>query len=216
MTDRPKIPAPQRIARFYDRIALLYDWATLVEGRGQTAALELLAPRPGERILDAGTGAGREQARIARALEGNFPPVGVDISYRMLRSARKRARALWVQADIRHLPFATGVFDAVYCAYVLDVLSPADLRLALREFHRLLREGGRAVLLTLTEGVSPLGRAFVWAWKTAYRLAPLACGGCRPLQLNEMATESNFAVREAQVIEEFGIPSALLLLEKRP
>jgi len=210
---RMAVPAPGRIARFYDRIAALYDWTTFFEGNAKAAALEALAPQPGERILNVGVGTGREHAVIERALGRSGLAVGVDLSRRMLHVARRRVRAPLVQADLYQLPFPAGAFDAVFCTYVLDLLDAATLPAVLQGFSRLLRPGGRVVLLTLTEGVSPLSKATMALWKAVYRLAPLACGGCRPISWRDAAMWSGFRVRVHRVVEQCGMPSALYLLE---
>ncbi len=207
-------PEARRLARLYDRIAGVYDWSTFFEGRAKAAALKALAPRRGERVLNAGAGTGRIHADIVRQLEGEGLAVGLDLSRRMLEVARRRVRAPYVQASLLHPPFGAGAFDAVYCTYVLDLLEAPALPKALRAFWEVLKPGGRAVLLTLTEGVSLAGKFTMSLWKGVYRLAPLACGGCRPLQLAETARQAGFRIRRDETIEELGMPSNLLVLEK--
>jgi len=207
-------PDPRRLARLYDRIARVYDWSTFFEGRAKAAALAALAPRRGERVLNAGAGTGRVHADIVRRVEAAGLAVGLDLSRRMLGVARRRGRAPYVQASLLHPPFAAAAFDAVYCTYVLDLLEAPMLPKALRAFWELLKPGGRAVLLTLTEGISPAGKLTMSLWKGVYRLAPLACGGCRPLQLAQTARQAGFRIRRDETIEELGMPSNLLVLEK--
>ncbi len=209
-----RVPPQERLTRFYDRLAAVYDWTTFFEARAQAAALRALAVQPGERIFVPGVGTGREYARIAAAAGTDGLPLGADISRGMLQRVRKRCAAPCVQADVRRVPLAAASCDGLYCTYLLDLLPPEALTAALREFHRLLRPGGRAVLLTLTEGVSPAGKLAMRLWKAVYRLAPLACGGCRPLRLAEPARRAGFRIRREETIEQLGMPSALLLLEK--
>jgi SAM-dependent methyltransferase len=100
----------------------------------------LLAPRPGERILDAGCGTGRHLAALILA---GSAPVGVDFSRGMLRLARRNHPGLpLVQADLdRELPLRPGAFDAALCALVGEHLT--NLPLAFRELCRSLAPGGR-------------------------------------------------------------------------
>jgi SAM-dependent methyltransferase len=104
--------------------------------------LDVLAPKPGEQILDAGCGTGRHLGPMIRA---RSDPVGVDFSRGMLSIARRNYPGVpLVVADLqRPLPFETGRFDAVLCALIGEHLS--ELHLALREMHRVLRTGGRLV-----------------------------------------------------------------------
>ena len=104
--------------------------------------LDVLAPRPGELILDAGCGTGRHLGPLLRARSN---PVGVDFSRGMLEIARRNYPEVPLAlADLqRPLPFETGRFDAVLCALIGEHLD--ELPLALREMHRVLIAGGRLV-----------------------------------------------------------------------
>ena len=104
--------------------------------------LDVLSPRPGEQILDAGCGTGRHLGSLLRARSN---PVGVDFSRGMLEAARRDYPEVPLAlADLqRPLPFETGRFDAVLCALIGEHLH--ELPLALREMHRVLKAGGRLV-----------------------------------------------------------------------
>ncbi len=127
----------------YDRWAESYD-----ETSNPLVALDrrytpgLLAPRPGESILDAGCGTGANLMRLARA---RSKPVGMDFSRAMLRVARwKLPNAALVQATLDdRLPLRHRVFDAVVCALVGEHLT--NLSLVFQEFFQALRSGGRLV-----------------------------------------------------------------------
>ncbi len=104
--------------------------------------LGVLAPKPGERILDAGCGTGRHLGPLLRARSN---PVGVDFSRGMLDIARRNYPDVPLAlADLqRPLPFENERFDAVLCALIGEHLN--ELPLALEEMHRVLRAGGRLV-----------------------------------------------------------------------
>jgi SAM-dependent methyltransferase len=111
--------------------------ARFVSDLGQPV-LDLLAPRPGERILDVGCGDG---ALTARLVEAGAAVVGVDPAPDFVAAARARgidARPFDAQA----LPFEHE-FDAVFTNAVLHWVP--DLDAALRGMHRALRPGGRCV-----------------------------------------------------------------------
>ena len=85
--------------------------------------------------------------------------MGIDLAPRMLRVARRRApHALLVRADARSLPFGEGAFDLVWSSYFLDLVPTAELTPLLREFRRVLRPGGRLLLVSLSQkGEARLG-----------------------------------------------------------
>lgn len=104
--------------------------------------IALLKPQPGELILDAGCGTGRNFDKLHRA---GSNAIGIDFSFGMLKVAHRNHPDFPVSlADLeRTLPFETGSFDAVLCALIGEHLSA--LRRVLQEFYRVLRPAGRLV-----------------------------------------------------------------------
>jgi arsenite methyltransferase len=114
--------------------------------------IEALAVQSGDRVLDVGCGAGLLAAEIA-ALVGPAGRVeGVDISEDMLAVAQTGSRdqpfSSWIhfgRADAAELPFPDGSFDAVVSYMVYEYVAPIDK--ALSELRRVLRRGGRALVV---------------------------------------------------------------------
>jgi 2-polyprenyl-3-methyl-5-hydroxy-6-metoxy-1,4-benzoquinol methylase len=99
----------------------------------------------GERVLDAGCGAGNfvhEAAGRCRAV------VGVDVHHERLAFARHRGPGAYVQCSIESLGLAEGSFDKVFCLEVIEHVERQVGSRALREFHRVLKPGGQLVLTT--------------------------------------------------------------------
>jgi SAM-dependent methyltransferase len=117
--------------------------------------LDVLAPKPGERILDAGCGTGRHLGPLLRARSN---PVGVDFSRGMLDIARRNYPEVPLAlADLqRPLPFENERFDAVLCALIGEHLD--ELPLALEEMHRVLRAGGRLVFSVYHPAMAAAGK----------------------------------------------------------
>lgn len=116
--------------------------------------IKLLAPASGELILDAGCGTGRN---LRPLLLAGSAVVGIDLSYAMLRVARRRVEGAPVAlADLEGgLPFASGAFDAVLCALIGEHLS--DLRGVFDEFYRVLKHGGRLIFSVYHPEMSAAG-----------------------------------------------------------
>jgi ubiquinone/menaquinone biosynthesis C-methylase UbiE len=115
-----------------------------------------LALEPDLAVLDLGCGPGGYHPAISSA---GATVVGIDRSHGMLREARARAvsdgyQVGVAQADAQALPFADGLFDRVLAAHMLYHVP--DREQALREMRRVLRTGGRVVLVT--NGARFLGR----------------------------------------------------------
>jgi SAM-dependent methyltransferase len=103
--------------------------------------LALLAPQPGERILDVGCGTGHLTAEIARS---GAQVLGIDRSTAMIAQARENFRDLSFEShDVCALPF-DGEFDAIFSNAVLHWVRPPETAAA--AMARALKPGGRLVL----------------------------------------------------------------------
>ncbi len=111
--------------------------------------LDLLAPRPGERILDIGVGPGLLAQDLARLVGPEGKVVGLDTAPAMITMARTRLAALpqaeAVEGDATTLDFSEGGFDAAVSTQVYEYV--ADMPRALAALHRVLRPGGRVLVL---------------------------------------------------------------------
>ncbi len=134
---------------YYERLGRLeqyHPWAGYMQ-RLAFALLDLHSPGAPLRVLDAGCGAGhftelwREHSRIPVA-------VGLDSAIEALRVSRRRGVLRLAAGSVADLPFRGAVFDALYCADVLQHLeAPAAVR-TLGEFARVLRRGGLLLVRT--------------------------------------------------------------------
>jgi arsenite methyltransferase len=111
--------------------------------------LSLLAPQPGERVLDVGSGPGYLVASIAEAVGPTGAVHGVDPSPAMNSLAAARAAGMpWVHfddGDANALPYPDGAFDVAVSTQVYEYVT--DIEGALGELRRVLRPGGRALVL---------------------------------------------------------------------
>jgi demethylmenaquinone methyltransferase/2-methoxy-6-polyprenyl-1,4-benzoquinol methylase len=131
-------------------------------------ALERLGLRPGMAVLDVATGTGLV-ARAAAELTGGSGVIGLDPSRGMLDEARRAASVPLVQARGEALPFPDARFDALSMGYALRHVS--DVFAAFREYHRVLRPGGRVLILEISR---PASRTGLWLARLYLkRLLPL-------------------------------------------
>ena len=118
--------------------------------RRRRAVVEALAPSPGERVIDIGTGPGFLAREIADRVGQSGEVLGVDMSEPMLQLARERcadlAEARFESADAIRLPAADASFDVAVSVQVFEYV--LDVEAALVEMHRILRPGGRGVIVT--------------------------------------------------------------------
>jgi arsenite methyltransferase len=116
--------------------------------RRRRLVYEALGASKGERILDAGCGPGFYVAELLDQVGGDGSVVGVDRSPQMLAVAAHRCagwpNVAFHEADVTSLPVEDESFDGAVCVQVLEYVT--DVAVALREIHRALRPGGRAVV----------------------------------------------------------------------
>jgi demethylmenaquinone methyltransferase/2-methoxy-6-polyprenyl-1,4-benzoquinol methylase len=139
----------------YDRINAIFSFGT--GARYRRDALRRAGLAPGERVLDVATGTGLV-AREALGIVGQAGEVvGLDLSAGMLREARGSLPIALVQARAEALPLADTSVDLVSMGYALRHVP--DLVLTFSEFRRVLRPGGRVLLLEIDQPASPVALA---------------------------------------------------------
>jgi ubiquinone/menaquinone biosynthesis C-methylase UbiE len=201
--------------KIYDQLGTRLDRSARFEGRAKALALTLLAVKPGQRVLHVGVGTGVEHAALQQATGAHGLVVGCDLSRSMIELTRQHAPTPLCQSDAVRLPLRTHQFDRLFSAYMLDLIPLTEIPLVLAEFRRVLRPGGRLVLVSLTEGAGLASRIFVAAWKLVYQLDPRRLGGCRPLHLTALLSAAGFAV-EHHVVVQRGFPSEVLVGTEAP
>jgi demethylmenaquinone methyltransferase/2-methoxy-6-polyprenyl-1,4-benzoquinol methylase len=138
---------PREVAAMFDDVATRYDVTNDVLSLGQDrlwrrAVVEAAAAEPGHRILDIAAGTGTSSEPFA---DSGADVVPADFSLGMLRVGHRRRSDLgFTAADAMRLPFADASFDVVTMSFGLRNVADPDV--ALREFLRVTRPGGRLVV----------------------------------------------------------------------
>lgn len=190
----------RHIRRAYDFYSFFYGRLMgPLEKKARMRGLDRAAIRPGERVLEVAVGPGATLVEIVKRAGQSGTVSGVDLSPKMLAVARERVRAAGFgpvdlrEADARRLPFAGDSFDVLYNSYMLDLIPLAELPGIVREFRRVLRPGGRLVLVNLSkEGEEQrtwLERLYssLPPWGVSYLM-----GGCRPVVLGNLVRQEGF------------------------
>ena len=118
----------------------------------RAATLRALALQAGERVVDVGSGPGLLAAEMATQVGPAGRVIGLDLSDSMLALSRQRCGELatsvslsFLKADAARLPFADSMFDVAVSTQVYEYVP--DVPAALAEVYRVLRPGGRVVIL---------------------------------------------------------------------
>jgi demethylmenaquinone methyltransferase / 2-methoxy-6-polyprenyl-1,4-benzoquinol methylase len=154
-----------QVRAMFDRIAGPYDLMNSVMTAGlhhrwRERAVDLARVGPGSRALDVATGTGDLAIELASR---GADVVGSDFSEGMLDVARRKAPGLtWEQGNALALPYADASFDAATVGFGARNFS--DLPQGLREMARVVRPGGRVVVLEITTPQKPPLSTFFSLW----------------------------------------------------
>jgi demethylmenaquinone methyltransferase/2-methoxy-6-polyprenyl-1,4-benzoquinol methylase len=160
----------RRVRGVFDSVATRYDLMNDLMSGGlhrwwKAYTLMVANPRPGDRVLDIAGGTGDLGLAFAPRVAPTGSVVHTDINEAMLREGRNRLldRGLALPTlvcDAEQLPFPDGHFDIVSVAFGLRNMTHKDR--ALREMQRVLRPGGKLLVLEFSRVAPPLQKAYDW------------------------------------------------------
>jgi demethylmenaquinone methyltransferase / 2-methoxy-6-polyprenyl-1,4-benzoquinol methylase len=157
-----------QVRAMFDRIARVYDLMNSVMTAGlhhrwRERAADLAALGPGDRALDVASGTGDLAVELARRVGSSGTVVGSDFSEAMLERARQKSGDVrWEWANALELPYPDGGFDAATVGFGARNFSDLDRGLA--EMARVVRPGGRVVVLEITTPQRPPLSTFFSVW----------------------------------------------------
>ena len=194
-----------RWAASYDLLVWLMTFGR--ERRLRERFLEPARLRPGDSVLDVGCGTGSLAITASRKVGPTGSVHGVDAAPAMIARAMKKARRAGVDVRFQNalaqsLPFAEASFDVVLCTVMLHHLPGEARREAVREMRRVLKPGGRVLLIDFARGSRHGLRALVHGHRHGHvpprDLIDLATGaGLRVVDSGPLGTwELQFALGE--------------------
>jgi ubiquinone/menaquinone biosynthesis C-methylase UbiE len=148
----------EKVQKYYAWRASNYDAGAAFEIEHHAEALRLADIRPGERVLDVACGTGRGTVGLAQAVGPTGSVDALDLSEAMLEQARLKLaglglgeRVTFKQGNARVLPYPDGAFDLVYNGYMFDLIPLDGFAPILKEMARVLKPGGRLVLVNMSK-----------------------------------------------------------------
>jgi len=167
-----------KVRSVFDSVASNYDLMNDLMSMGMHRAWKAYTVavanlKPGDKVLDIAGGTGDMARAFARKVGAEGTVVHTDINLKMLSTGRDRlldeGLALpTTTCDAEHLPFRDGVFDLVCVAFGLRNMTHKEAALA--EMCRVLRPGGRLLVLEFSQVAEPLRKPYDWY---SFNLLPL-------------------------------------------
>ncbi len=185
-----------KISELYSRLAWIYDLFTDHEPAHHKRVVQMAGIKEDDVVLEVACGTGRATVEIARIIgeEGKF--YAIDLTQAMLKRAENKLKKhnLLDKVDLRlgdakNLPYPDETFDIVYNAYMFDLIDVSEFPTILSEFKRVLKPGGKLVLVNMSKNKKG---------KTLYEflyekgLLKFASGSCRPVFMKPFLEKTGF------------------------
>ena len=142
--------------------------------------------------------------------------IGIDLSPGMLERAKRRMAGIpgsdysLTLASAFDIPVADESIDVLVNNYMFDLIAFDQMASVLGEFRRVLRPGGKLVLVNMTTGE----RFGSKIYERIYRLSPRTMGGCRGINLSEKLQASGFHVEAREYHQQMLFPSEVILANR--
>jgi len=164
----------KRVARVFDSVAARYDIMNDVMSGGlhriwKAMTISQANVRAGQKVLDVASGTGDLALAFAKKVGPHGKVVMTDINDQMLARGRNRLidagyPTQAVVCDAEHLPFPEAEFDLVTVAFGLRNMT--DKAVALKQMHRVLKPGGKLMVLEFSKVATPLEKIYdVYSFK---------------------------------------------------
>jgi ubiquinone/menaquinone biosynthesis C-methylase UbiE len=187
---------------FYNKISRVYDlMSERSEAPMRKAGLALLRARAGESVLEIGFGTGHSLISLAKTVGPKGIVFGIDLSDKMVKLTKENlAKAGLLDrtaircGDAVQLPYAAGSMDALFMSFALELFDTPEIPKVLSESKRVLRNGGRIVVVGMSKDAKhdPLLGVYEWTHKHFPNFVD-----CRPIYVREALENAGFVIQKA-------------------
>jgi len=198
-------------------LAAVYPLSTMFfHSRAHRCALGASGLRDGMRVLEVATGSGEMFRRLVHANSAGST-FGIDLSPNMAARTQKAARRRFPAShsychavDARQMPFRNESFDAIFCCYLLELLSADDIVRTLGEFRRVLRDRGHLTVVLIGQNTA----LFNSVYRVLGSIAPAFWGRQVERRAPELIESVRFQILEDRQVRQIFYPSRVLVARK--
>lgn len=218
----PHTLSTDRIRACYNRLGK-YDF----HGRFEDPAMDLMVRHgrfeEAEYVFEFGCGTGHLAEKLfktkltetARYVAVDVSPVMVERTSKRLKKWKDRTNVILTDGSME-VDEASGKFDRFVSTYVMDLLWEEDSKKLISEARRVLVPGGLLCLASLIQGTGTASRVVTTLWKTAWRIAPIVVGGCRPVNPAGLLGPDQWSVVFKDEVTSWGLTSEVVVAERLP
>lgn len=191
---------------FYNKIAKVYDiFAEHSEAHVRKVGLEMLNAQPGQKVLEIGFGTGHSLIELAKSVGHSGKVYGIDLSEKMVEISLKCARQESLDGQIEltcgdalHLPYESEILDGIFMSFTLELFDTPDISLVLDECKRVLKPGGRIVIVGMSR-VLPGGLVMeMFEWTHQHFPNYL---DCRPFLVRQALEDAGFEICDTKIMK---------------
>lgn len=216
--DARRTLSPAQAGRVYDRIGRVQDW----QGFYETTPIDDMVAHAdfsgAGSVYELGCGTGALARRLlTHELDDAASYLGIDVSEKMvsLTTGRiapwaDRAEVQTVTGDLP-LPGEDACYDRFVATYVFDLLDVEYAERIFGEARRLLARNGLLCLVSLTEGTTRSSRLVAGSWRWIWGKSPEILGGCRPAEMGQQLSPSNWEIVHHCTVTSWAVPSEVLV-----
>jgi len=187
----------KKTQRLYNFLSPFYEHITRYEHIVKIKGLKVAEIKNGSTVLDVAVGTGQTLIASSHCAGKDGIVCGIDLSIKMLKTTRKRIQeasstphVYLTLGDARQIPYQEEVFDVVFNSYMLDLIDTPEILHVLAEFKRVLKPGGRLVIVSLSKDDRWYSNMKLYEW--LYSQCPTILGGCRPIFSRPFIEELGF------------------------
>jgi ubiquinone/menaquinone biosynthesis C-methylase UbiE len=161
--------------------------------------------QPGQKVLEIGFGTGHSLVELAKATGLSGKVYGVNLSEKMTEIACERVRQKnlskeveLICGDAHNLPFESGFLDGIFMSFTLELFDTPDIILVLKECQRVLKAGGRLVVVGMSR-VTPDGlmtEIFEWTHKHFPNFLD-----CRPILVRQAMEDAGYRILDSKIMK---------------
>lgn len=183
-----------KVQKYYRWRASNYDAGSSFEIEHHLEAIRLADIGTHQHILDVACGTGRATVDLAKAVGENGAIDALDLSDDMLAQARSKLeklgladRVTFKQGNARNLPYPDATFDILYNGYMFDLIPLDGFLPILKEFGRVLKPGGKIVLVNMSKPDTKK-TFYEKIYEKGWAVMP-----CRPVMMSPLLEEAGFS-----------------------
>ncbi len=200
----------------FSKVVWFYDfWGKLTESKAISRAINVSNLSNNRNVLEVGVGTGRLLKNVLK-INFNGLNAGIDLSFSMLIKAKEKlnpdfSNFALTLGNALSLPFKDSSMDYIFSSYVFDLLPENSFETVLKEFKRIMKNGGSGVIVTMSMGEKWFNRI----WYFLAKHFPDLLTNCRPVDISNYIEKSGFKISNKIIVSQNTFPSEIIKFENK-